>query len=121
MERASRGVLAGDRSFATWEAVPPGPRAVLSEPIAKVGPEGAIPVCPDHAPQMANAASKEKGSAINARKAVLPVAWRRSRRAAQATAVGASTRRPSICAVQPRRPTMGLAPGDRRVYFGLLP
>jgi len=64
--------------------VPPKLLAVLSEQIAKVGPEGAVPVCRDLAPQMARAASEETGwnirrvSLKNRNPKAVPDAWERA-------------------------------------------
>jgi len=86
---ASLSALADD---AAWIAearkvaaiVPPKLLAVLSEQIAKVGPEGAIPVCRDQAPQLARAASEETGwnirrvSLKNRNPKAVPDAWERA-------------------------------------------
>jgi len=63
--------------------VPPKLLAVLSEEIAKSGPEGAIGVCRDKAPQMAKAASDQSGWAVrrvslrNRNPRAVPDAWER--------------------------------------------
>jgi len=64
--------------------VPPKLLAVLSEQIAKVGPEGAISVCREVAPQLAKAASEETGwnirrvSLKNRNPKAVPDAWERA-------------------------------------------
>jgi len=64
--------------------VPPKLLAVLSEQISKGGPEGAIPVCREQAPQMAKAASEETGwnirrvSLRNRNPRAVPDAWERA-------------------------------------------
>lgn len=65
-------------------SVPPKLLAVLSEEIAKGGPEGAILVCRDKAPQLAKAASDESGWAVrrvslrNRNPKAVPDAWERA-------------------------------------------
>jgi hypothetical protein len=65
-------------------SVPPKLLAVLSEEIAKGGPEGAILVCRDKAPQLAKAASEETGWSIrrvslrNRNPRAVPDAWERA-------------------------------------------
>jgi hypothetical protein len=65
-------------------AVPPKLLAVLSEQIAKGGPESAIAVCQEKAPQMAKAASEQSGWAIrrvslkNRNPKAVPDAWERA-------------------------------------------
>lgn len=74
--------LADARRVAT--IVPPKLLAVLTEQIGRVGPEGAILVCRDQAPQMAKAASDETGWAIrrvslrNRNPKAVPDAWERA-------------------------------------------
>lgn len=64
-------------------SVPPRLLAVLSEAIAKSGPDGAIGVCRERAPQMAKAASEQSGWAIrrvslrNRNPRAVPDAWER--------------------------------------------
>ena len=70
------------RAVAT--AMPPKLLAVLTEEITKSGPEGAIDVCRDKAPQMAKAASEQSGWQIrrvslrNRNPKAVPDAWERS-------------------------------------------
>jgi hypothetical protein len=65
-------------------SIPPKLVAVLTEEMAKGGPEGAITVCKDVAPQMARAASAETGWAIrrvslrNRNPRAVPDAWERA-------------------------------------------
>lgn len=65
-------------------SVPPKLLKVLTEEIAKGGPEGAITVCREKAPQMAKAASEETGWAIrrvslrNRNPKAVPDAWERA-------------------------------------------
>lgn len=65
-------------------AMPPKLLAVLATEIEKGGPEGAIGVCRDRAPQMAKAASEESGWAIrrvslrNRNPKAVPDAWERA-------------------------------------------
>lgn len=65
-------------------AIPPKLLAVLSEEIARGGPENAISVCREKAPKMAAAASAETGWAIrrvslkNRNPKALPDAWERT-------------------------------------------
>ena len=65
-------------------SVPPKLLAVLTEEIGKGGPEGAIMVCRDRAPQMAKAASEETGWSIrrvslrNRNPRAVPDAWERA-------------------------------------------
>jgi mono/diheme cytochrome c family protein len=65
-------------------SVPPKLLAVLNEEIAASGPEGAILVCRDKAPQLAKAASEETGWAIrrvslkNRNPRAVPDAWERA-------------------------------------------
>ncbi len=65
-------------------SIPPKLLAVLTDEIAKGGPEGAIGVCKDVAPQMAKAASAETGWAIrrvslrNRNPRAVPDAWERA-------------------------------------------
>ena len=65
-------------------AIPPKLLAVLSEEIAKGGPENAIAVCRDKAPKMAAGASAESGWAIrrvslkNRNPKAVPDAWERA-------------------------------------------
>lgn len=65
-------------------SVPPKLLAVLSEEIAKGGPEGAILVCREKAPQLAKAASDESGwnvrrvSLRNRNPKAVPDAWERA-------------------------------------------
>jgi len=65
-------------------SVPPKLLAVLTEEIAKSGPEGAILVCRDKAPQLAKAASEETGWSIrrvslrNRNPRAVPDAWERA-------------------------------------------
>lgn len=65
-------------------AIPPKLLAVLTEEIGKGGPEGAIGVCRDVAPQMAKTASAETGWAIrrvslrNRNPRAVPDAWERA-------------------------------------------
>jgi len=65
-------------------SIPPKLLAVLTEEIAKGGPEGAIGVCKDVAPQLAKAASAETGWAIrrvslrNRNPRAVPDAWERA-------------------------------------------
>jgi hypothetical protein len=65
-------------------AVPPKLLAVLTAEIAKSGPEGAIGVCRDQAPQMAKAASEQTGWSIrrvslnNRNPKAVPDAWERA-------------------------------------------
>ena len=64
--------------------VPPKLLATLSAEIAKAGPEGAIGVCREQAPQMAKAASEQTGWAIrrvslrNRNPKAVPDAWERA-------------------------------------------
>jgi hypothetical protein len=64
--------------------VPPKLLATLSAEIAKAGPEGAIAVCREQAPQMAKAASEQTGWAIrrvslrNRNPKAVPDAWERT-------------------------------------------
>ncbi len=73
--------VAGARQVAS--SVPPKLLAVLSEEIAKSGPDGAIGVCRDKAPQMAKAASEQSGWAVrrvslrNRNPRAVPDAWER--------------------------------------------
>ena len=73
--------VAGARQVAS--SVPPKLLAVLTEEIAKSGPEGAIGVCRDKAPQMAKAASEQSGWTIrrvslrNRNPRAVPDAWER--------------------------------------------
>jgi len=98
MTRAWMGVaalLAAGSTFAqdpTWVAearkvagsVPPKLLMVLTEEIGKSGPEGAILVCRDQAPQLAKAASDETGwnirrvSLRNRNPRAVPDAWERA-------------------------------------------
>jgi mono/diheme cytochrome c family protein len=65
-------------------SVPPKLIAVLNDEIAKGGPEGAIAVCRDKAPELAKAASAESGWAIrrvslkNRNPTAVPDAWERA-------------------------------------------
>jgi hypothetical protein len=65
-------------------SVPPRLLAVLTEEMAKGGPEGAILVCRDKAPQLAKAASEETGwnvrrvSLRNRNPKAVPDAWERA-------------------------------------------
>jgi Protein of unknown function (DUF3365) len=65
-------------------SVPPKLLAVLTEEIATSGPEGAILVCRDKAPQLAKAASEETGWSIrrvslrNRNPRAVPDAWERA-------------------------------------------
>ena len=65
-------------------SVPPKLLAVLTEEITKSGPEGAILVCRDKAPQLARAASEETGwnirrvSLRNRNPKAVPDAWERA-------------------------------------------
>ena len=65
-------------------SVPPKLIAVLNDEIAKGGPEGAIAVCRDKAPELAKAASAESGWAIrrvslkNRNPKAVPDAWERA-------------------------------------------
>ena len=65
-------------------SIPPKLLAVLNEEIAKSGPEGAIGVCRDKAPQLAKAASDETGWSIrrvslrNRNPRAVPDAWERA-------------------------------------------
>lgn len=65
-------------------SVPPKLLAVLSEEIARGGPESAVAVCREKAPQMARAASEQTGWAIrrvslrNRSPKAVPDAWERS-------------------------------------------
>jgi hypothetical protein len=65
-------------------SIPPKLLAVLTEEIGKGGPEGAIGVCKDVAPRMAQAASAETGWAIrrvslkNRNPRAVPDAWERA-------------------------------------------
>jgi hypothetical protein len=65
-------------------ALPPKLLAVLSAEIAKSGPEGAISVCRDQAPQLAKAASEESGWAVrrvslkNRNPKAVPDPWERA-------------------------------------------
>jgi len=65
-------------------SVPPKLLAVLTEEIGKTGPEGAILVCRDRAPQLAKAASEETGWSIrrvslkNRNPRAVPDAWERA-------------------------------------------
>jgi hypothetical protein len=65
-------------------SVPPKLLAVLTEEIAKSGPDGAILVCRDKAPQLAKAASEETGWSIrrvslrNRNPRAVPDAWERA-------------------------------------------
>jgi hypothetical protein len=65
-------------------SVPPKLLAVLTEEIAKGGPEGAILVCRDKAPQLAKAASDETGWTVrrvslrNRNPKAVPDAWERA-------------------------------------------
>lgn len=74
--------LADARKVAT--SVPPKLLAVLNEEIAKGGPESAIAVCREKAPQLAKAASEQTGWAIrrvslrNRNPKATPDAWERS-------------------------------------------
>jgi hypothetical protein len=74
--------VGGARRVAT--SVPPKLLAVLSEEITKSGPEGAILVCRDKAPQLARAASEETGwnirrvSLRNRNPKAVPDAWERA-------------------------------------------
>jgi hypothetical protein len=81
-------------------SLPPKLLSVLTAEMAKSGPEGAIEVCRDKAPQMAKAASEETGWAIrrvslnNRNPKAVPDAWERAvledfdRRAAAGEAPG---------------------------------
>jgi len=74
--------VADARKVAT--SVPPKLLKVLTDEIAKSGPEGAIEVCREKAPQMAKAASEETGWMIrrvslkNRNPKAVPDAWERS-------------------------------------------
>lgn len=65
-------------------SVPPKLVAVLTDEIAKSGPEGAILVCRDKAPQLAKAASEESGWTVrrvslkNRNPKAVPDAWERA-------------------------------------------
>jgi hypothetical protein len=65
-------------------AIPPKLLAVLTDEIGKGGPEGAILVCRDKAPQLAKAASEETGWSIrrvslrNRNPRAVPDAWERA-------------------------------------------
>lgn len=65
-------------------SVPPKLLAILNDEIAKGGPEGAIAVCRDKAPELAKAASAESGWAIrrvslkNRNPKAVPDAWERA-------------------------------------------
>jgi len=65
-------------------SVPPKLLAVLTEEIGKNGPEGAILVCRDKAPQLAKAASEETGWSVrrvslrNRNPRAVPDAWERA-------------------------------------------
>jgi len=65
-------------------SIPPKLLAVLTEEMGKAGPEGAIGVCKDVAPQMAKTASAESGWAIrrvslkNRNPRAVPDAWERA-------------------------------------------
>lgn len=65
-------------------ALPPKLLAVLATEIEKSGPEGAISVCRDKAPQLARAASEESGWAVrrvslkNRNPKAVPDAWERA-------------------------------------------
>jgi hypothetical protein len=65
-------------------SVPPKLLAVLTEEIGKNGPEGAILVCRDKAPQLAKAASDESGWSVrrvslrNRNPRAMPDAWERA-------------------------------------------
>lgn len=65
-------------------ALPPKLLAVLAAEIEKSGPEGAISVCRDKAPQLAKAASEESGWAVrrvslkNRNPKAVPDAWERA-------------------------------------------
>jgi hypothetical protein len=65
-------------------SVPPKLLAVLTEEIGKSGPDGAILVCRDQAPQLARAASEETGWSIrrvslkNRNPRAVPDAWERA-------------------------------------------
>lgn len=69
---------------AVASGIPPKLIAVLKDEIAHVGPEGAIAVCRDKAPQMAKAASAQSGwnirrvSLKNRNPKAVPDAWERS-------------------------------------------
>lgn len=64
-------------------AIPPKLLAIVSEEMAKSGPEGAIAVCREKAPELAKAASAESGWAIrrvslkNRNPKAVPDAWER--------------------------------------------
>lgn len=76
------GWVSEARKVAT--SVPPKLLAVLTEEVAKGGPEGAILVCRDKAPQLARAASEETGwnvrrvSLRNRNPKAVPDAWERA-------------------------------------------
>ena len=65
-------------------SVPPKLVVVLSDEIARSGPEGAILVCRDKAPQLAKAASEESGWTVrrvslkNRNRKAVPDAWERA-------------------------------------------
>lgn len=65
-------------------SVPPKLVAVLTEEMAKGGPEGAITICRDKAPELAKAASAESGWAVrrvslkNRNPKAVPDAWERA-------------------------------------------
>jgi hypothetical protein len=65
-------------------SIPPKMLTVLTEEIGKSGPDGAIPVCRDKAPELARAASEETGwnirrvSLKNRNPRAVPDAWERA-------------------------------------------
>jgi hypothetical protein len=73
-----------DEARKVASALPPKLLAVLGAEIQKSGPEGAIAVCRDMAPQLAKAASEESGWAIrrvslrNRNPKAVPDAWERA-------------------------------------------
>jgi hypothetical protein len=79
---ANDALLADARKVAS--AMPPKLLAVLATEIEKGGPEGAIAVCREKAPQMAKAASEESGWAIrrvslkNRNPKAVPDAWEKA-------------------------------------------
>lgn len=86
---AAAGALGGEDPMLTQArevaaSVPPKLLAVLQEEIARGGPEGAIEVCRDKAPQMAREASERSGwnirrvSLKNRNPKAVPDAWERA-------------------------------------------
>jgi len=73
-----------EEARAVASSIPPKLVAVLQDEIAKSGPEGAIGVCRDKAPQMAKAASEKSGwnirrvSLKNRNPKAVPDAWERT-------------------------------------------